>query len=146
MGLGRSCNNIELRTVQFFASLVPWVAETETVFGTFRARDSQVNCIDHGLTCGVWHCEQLYRRPFYDYGKCQGVLYSSIIPLKLVEGPVSKGFSFKFSSVCVCVFFITETARKWHIDCVEGRDSPALRKKGVKAVHVEQRKAGRILF
>jgi hypothetical protein len=42
--------------------------------------------------------------------------------------------------------FNTKTARKWHIDCMESQDSPALRKKGVKVVHVKQRKAGRILF
>jgi hypothetical protein len=29
---------------------------------------------------------------------------------------------------------------------MESEDSPALRKKGVKVVHVKQRKAGRILF
>ena len=29
---------------------------------------------------------------------------------------------------------------------MESQDSPALRKKGVKVVHVKQRKAGRILF
>jgi hypothetical protein len=43
-------------------------------------------------------------------------------------------------------FFNTKTARKWHIDCMESRDSPALREKGVKIVHGKQRKAGRILF
>ena len=43
-------------------------------------------------------------------------------------------------------FFNTKTARKWHIDCMESQDSPALRNKGVKVVHVKQRKAGRILF
>ena len=75
MGLGRRCNNIELRTVQFFASQLVRVAETETVFWTFRAQDSQVNCVDHGLTFGHLHYEQLYRRPFYDYGKSEGVLY-----------------------------------------------------------------------
>ena len=66
---------VELRTVQFFASQLDWVAETETVFGTFRAQDSQVNYVDHGLTFRHLHCEQLYRRPFSDYGKSEGVLY-----------------------------------------------------------------------
>jgi hypothetical protein len=75
VGLGRRCKNIELRTVQFFASQLVRVAETETVFGTFRAQDSKVNYVDHGLTFGHLHCEQLYRRPFYVYGKSVGVLY-----------------------------------------------------------------------
>jgi hypothetical protein len=44
------------------------------------------------------------------------------------------------------VFFNTKTARKWHIDCMESRDSPALRKIYVKVAHVKQRKASRILF
>jgi Uri superfamily endonuclease len=43
-------------------------------------------------------------------------------------------------------FFNTKTARKWHIDRMESQDSPALRNKGVKVVHVKQRKSGRILF
>jgi hypothetical protein len=47
---------------------------------------------------------------------------------------------------CTRPYFNTKTARKWHIDCMESEDSPALRKKGVKVVHVKQRKAGRILF
>ena len=33
-----------------------------------------------------------------------------------------------------------------YIDCMESQDSPALRKKGVKVVHVKQCKTGRILF
>ena len=42
--------------------------------------------------------------------------------------------------------FDTKTARKWHIDCMESQDSPALRNKGVKVVQVKHCRAGRILF
>jgi hypothetical protein len=42
--------------------------------------------------------------------------------------------------------FTTKTARKWHIDCMESQDLPALRKQCVRVVHIKQRKAGRILF
>jgi hypothetical protein len=43
-------------------------------------------------------------------------------------------------------FYTNKTARKWHIDCKESQDSPALRNKGLKVVHVKQCKAGRLLF
>jgi hypothetical protein len=57
------------------------------------------------------------------------------------------GKTFVFSGDTIC-FFNSKTARKWRIciDCMESQDSPALRNKVMKGVHVKQRKAGRILF
>ena len=66
MGLGRRCNNIELRTIQFFASRTARVTETETVFRTFRAQDVEVNCVDSASKVGHAHSEQLSQRPNVD--------------------------------------------------------------------------------